>query len=514
MPSFHLRAGLLAGASALLLITLALTAFWRSDRVGSVDAEAPVLRIGFGIGNSARDPGVSSLADLFYTEALLNREWDGRLTPKLATSWAWERQGHALRLRLKPGVLLHDGTPLTAELVLEQLQRLVPAAGGSAAWGFNYVTRATAPDSSTVLIELSQPDMFLLAALSDFGILHPTLPDVGTGPFRLVARTPVVEAVRFDRYHGGQPSLAGVRIVTYDTQRSTWAALMRGEVDVVQEVSRESVEFMEDSSNVRTYSSLQPFYVPLVFNVRHPILRKVEVRRALVEALDRREIVARAMRGRGQVADGPIWPFHWAYAAAREPQEYRPDQARARLDAAGFRQAPDGPPGQLRARFSLRCLVYNEDPQYERIALMVQRQLFDVGVHLEIQLVPLDELAARIAKGDFETYMVRANASRTLERTYRFWRSTGPMNQATQDSGYTGADELLDQLRRSTSEEEMRSAVSALAQRFREDAPAAFIAWLEITRAVDADLDVGERPAEDPFANIWRWKRVGMRPQR
>jgi ABC-type transport system substrate-binding protein len=164
----------------------------------------------------------------------------------------------------------------------------------------------------------------------------------------------------------------------------------------------------------------------------------------------------------------------------------------------------------LRARFRVSCLVNSEDSQDERIALMIQRQLSDVGVHLEIELLPMEDLIRRIRDGKFETYMVRANASRTLERTYRFWRSTSPLNIPTQNSHYTGADALLDRLRRSTSDAEVRTAVKDLAVRFNEDAPAAFIAWLQITRAVDGKFDVGVAPGEDPFANIWRWKLAGQ----
>lgn len=490
----------------LLLIAVLVAGSCHSATASKERPDAPMLRIGFGIATSLQTSSLSSLTSLFYAEPLFNRELNGRLTPRLATAWEWGAGGHSLRIRLKPGVVLHDATPMTAELVAGQLRGRVPKPGSAGGWGFNYVTKVTAVDPGTVLIELSQPDIFLLTALSDLRIVHPAHEDVATGPFRLVSRPPRFEATRFEQYHGGQSALAGVRIVTYETQRSAWAALMRGEIDVVQEVSRESVEFMENSSRIRNYSSLQPFYVPLVFNLKHPILQKVDVRRALVQAINPPEILGRALRGQGRVADGPIWPLHWAYEAEGVKQDFSPDRSKAALDRAGYHQPKPVRAGELRARFSLRCLVNNEDPQDERLALMVQRQLFDVGVHLEIELLPMEDLIARIGKGDFETYMVRANASRTLERTYRFWRSTGPMNTATQNSGYTGADALLDQLRRSTSDEEMRATIRALALRFREDAPAAFIAWLEITRAVDARFDVGEVPGEDPFANVWRWK--------
>ena len=75
-----------------------------------------------------------------------------------------------------------------------------------------------------------------------------------------------------------------------------------------------------------------------------------------------------------------------------------------------------------------------------------------------------------------------------------------------QNSGYTGADAGLDRLRRSISDEDTRAAVADLTRTFHEDAPAAFIAWLEITRAVDSRFTVGDHEAQDPFANIWQWR--------
>jgi peptide/nickel transport system substrate-binding protein len=374
--------------------------------------------------------------------------------------------------------------------------------------GFAYVTAVTSPDPATIIIRLSQPDVFLLTELLNLHVARPDAPDVATGAFQVVAREPHVELRRFDGYHGGLSPLGGVRILTYDTPRGAWAALMRGEVDAVQEVSRESVEFMEHSSRVRTYSAVQPFYVSMVFNHRHRALSHVEVRRALSEALDREAIVDRAMRGHGRVADAPIWPFHWAYSPGQAQVTFDPERARLRLDRAGFRLPPPGQQGELRKRFSFRCLVYREDPQFERIALMVQRQLFDIGVEMVIELAGMDTFGPRAGAGDFDAFLISANASKSLDFTYRFWHSGLPAPLKMQNSGYSGANAALDQLRRSTSDEDTRAAVATLTRTFHEDAPAAFIAWLEVTRAVDSSFAVGDDQTQDPFANIWQWRPV------
>jgi peptide/nickel transport system substrate-binding protein len=259
------------------------------------------------------------------------------------------------------------------------------------------------------------------------------------------------------------------------------------------------------------YPALQSFYVAMVFNHQHPILRHVDVRRALVEALDKRQIIERGMRGHGREADSPVWPMHWAYAPPTDRYSHDPESARKRLDAAGLRLPAGGKAGELRSRFKFKCLVY-EDPQYERIALMVQRQLLEIGVDMSIELVGLDAFEPLASSGDFDAFLMRANAGRSLDFSYRLWRSPGPDQMTLQRTGYSGADHLLDALRRSTSDDEMRATVAALVQKFHQDAPAAFIAWLEVTRAVDSSFSVGGSTGEDPLTNIGEWRPKDRNP--
>jgi peptide/nickel transport system substrate-binding protein len=491
------------GLSALLLWASLSTAACRHRSDTPRDEGSTILRVGLGMGPSGRYEGLDVLTELLYSEPLVGHDWTGRPIPALADAPQWDDTRTTVRLTLKPNIKFHNGSLLTADTVvrflnLKRKNRL----------GFVYVTDVTAENATTIVIRLSRPDAFLLPNLTDLRITYPDAPDISTGPFRLVSRTPVVQAIRFDDYHGGKSPLNGVRIVTYDSHRSAWAALMRKEVDVVQEVSRESVEFMEHARSVKTYGALQSFYIFLGLNQRHPALRQVEVRRAIAQALDRQAIIDRALRGKGHVAEGPVWLHHWAYRPPTSTDGFNPEAARRRLDAAGFPMRAATSAGERRSRFTLKCLVWSEEPQYERIAQMVQRQLFDVGINLEIDLLPLKPLIARAQSGDFDTYLLQANAGRAIDYTYRFWRSSGAANQATQQSGYSGADGALDRLRHSRSDEETRAAVADVVQRFHDDAPAAFIAWLEVTRAVDTHFSVVEDQSTDPFLQMWQWRPV------
>ncbi len=445
------------------------------------------------------------LAELLFAEPLLVVDWHGRPLPWLSTGWQWRDDGRTLEVKLRPDVKFHDGSPLSAEAVAVILRQRIKEDTRRL---FEFVTAVEATDPATVVIRLSRADSFLLGALAGTAVVDDAKPDVGTGPFRLLSRKPKILAERNESYYRGMPGIDRVEIMTYDTQRAAWAAMMRGDVDMLQEVNREVVEFLEGSSRFETYSSIRPFYIPLVFNVRHPILKNVEVRRALVEAINRAEIVTGAMRGHAQIADDPVWPSHWAYSSGKK-YTYSPQAARARLDAAGFPVRKSSDVDAMPSRFRLKCLFYNKDFQFERIALLVQRQLAEVGVDLVLEGGDQRDITGRAARGDFDTYLFIMTSGKSFDWTYRFWHSPTPGAFVYQDAGYTGVDEVLERLRQARQDADVRVAVADLRQRFYEDVPAAFLAWPETTRALDNRFEIGDRSDPDIFASLWRWRTDG-----
>jgi peptide/nickel transport system substrate-binding protein len=488
-----------------LALLLAAAVSVSCSQAAPMAADERPIRIAFGTGLSVKASGVGMLTALLYSEPLVNHDASGRPAPGLAASWHWEQDGHVLRLRLKQGVTFHDGTPLTAPLVVRALNE--DRESEQPSLGSEFITNIDADNDFDIRIRLSQPDAFLLTSLNDVRITHPDKPDVGTGPFELVRRAPIVETKRYAKYHGGLPGSPAVQLITYETQRAAWAALMRGEADAAQDISREAVEFMEQTSQVRTYSVPQPFYFSLVFNHDRAALADPRVRHALSLAINRKRIVQQAMRGRGVVAESPIWLAHWANDDATADEPYNPRRAIALLEEAGYplvRRSAGSPANRL----LFRCLVWSEDPQYERIAIMVQQQLFDIGVHLELQPATMREIGQLAVSGQFDMLLAQANASRTLNWMYSFWRSPRAGLAPQLNTGYTGADAELDRLRGSISDEQFRASLREVRQQFERDAPAAFIAWTEFTRAVHAGIDVGVEAGADPFGSLWKWRRI------
>ena len=303
---------------------------WSCAAPAPASSEIPILRIGARGTDEA--PGV--IRSLLFAEGLMAIDGHGLPSPRLAESWKREPDGLTLRVLLRPGVRFHDDTPVTAEVVTAILRPRIRKSEG-----FEAVKSIEARDTQTILFHLSRPDGFLPSVLGNTAIVDPKKPDVGTGPYRLVSQSPRLEAVRNTSYYQGTPGFERIKVIGYPTPRASWAGLMRGDVDLALEINKESVEFMKGAARFDFHSSIQPYYIPLVFNLRHPILARPEVRRAIAEAINREEIVTQGMRNRGKPADDPIWLLI-GYTTRRENTVIQRKHRSCATDAAGLR-----PPG-------------------------------------------------------------------------------------------------------------------------------------------------------------------------
>jgi ABC-type transport system substrate-binding protein len=470
--------------------------------------DAPVtMRIGVGTPRtSSEGTGADAFIKTLFSDPWLATKPDGRLTDRVATSATWDAAGTTLRLKLRSDVYFHDGTLLTPDIAAQALRE---RAGQTL--NFNSIESVTPSGADTVDIKLKERNAFVLTDLSGLTVTKPGAKDIGVGPYRITQRAEqdaTLEA--FPRYFRGRPGLSGIEVRTYPTQRNAWTALMRGEIDMLHEVSRDAADFVKAESGVRTYSFLRPYYIDLVFSVRHPILKNPEVRKAINQALDRTALVRDGMNGRGIESDGPISPQHWAYAPSSKPFKFDPASARERLDRAGFKPKAASN-AMMPSRLAFNCLVFSDDSRFERLAVLVQKQLADVGIDMKLQPVSQEVLVDRAKRGDFDA-LIFESAGRSLNWVHAFWRSS---EDPIFNTGYVSADAVLDRVKVALTEEDTRAAVAELDRVFHDDPPAAFIAWQQTSRAVSTRFDVAGEENRDILANLWLWRPVsGFRQAR
>ena len=402
------------------------------------------------------------------------------MLPSMAEGWTVRADGRSLSVKLRPNVKFHDGSPVNADVVARMLPDAMRAYMGSL---FSDVDQVRPVGRDAVEISLHASSPFLTEALES-SIQKPD--GIGTGPYIAAPKgTNVMEANR--DYYLSSPNVPRVQVETFPTIRTAWAEMLRGGLDMLYEVGPDALPSMQNSSAISVFTFTRRYQYVVVLNPEVPALRSPEVRRALNMSVDRAEIVRSALNGYGVVSSGPVWPRYWALSADLPRFEFEPARAATALDR--------------KLRFS--CLLTPGAP-FERIALEVKRQLAAVGVEMNPEEVPINELTQRAEKRQYDAILTEVLSGPTLLRPYLIWHSKTPLNWG--QFGNSNVDAALDRVRHADGDDKLRGAISGLQQAFMDDPPAIFLAWSVRARAVSKRFTVEVEEGRDILGTIRLWK--------
>ena len=443
------------------------------------------------------------------TERLLQTTPEGEHQPRLAESWFVTDHAdgkQTVTILLRHGVTFHDGTALTADVVKKALDNVRtniqlqdPA--------FADIERIDAAAPDRLEIRLHRGSVLLFDALT-IRIQHEKDGRlIGTGPYLVDEEAGgTTRLVANSAYHRGRPSIDVVSLKSYPTLRAAWTAMMRNKIDFLFEVPSGAREFFEAASNVGIYTTLRPYAFTIAFNMRTEKLSDPILRRALNHAVDRRAVIEQSLAGYGRPASG-VWSTHWAYGGVERTYRYDPNLASDMITRAGFPPVatPLENPDVTPSRFQLTCIVPADTAPFEQIALLVQRQLREVGVEMKLEAFNTMDLGPRLARGDWDAILVPQNIGRNLSRLYTLWHSRAPLAQ----SGYSAADELLDDLRYAANRSELAAATAAFRDLLYDDPPAIFLAEGREARAVSGSVQIPPLEAgQDIIETLWQWRRT------
>lgn len=384
------------------------------------------------------------LLELIY-EPLVNLDADLNVVPSLAESWDFAGDGMTLTLNLRKGVKFHNGADFTAEDVVATFNRILDEATGAAARA-NYLNIASidTPDDYTVVFNLSQPDVPLLAALATTNAAIADSADIesgdiatvanGTGPFKLENWTPeetTTLSANAD-WWGDGPNVDGIEIRIIPDETSILAALRAGTIDFALLNDPLVATLLKDDPNIVLNRVPAIAYHVLQLRAAVPPLDKLEVRQAISCAIDRQEVLDTASLGEGKVT-GPLTMAAFALPTDELFCYHKDlDKAKELMAAAGM---SDG--------FTLKVIAANaEPPTALSEAQNIQAQLAEIGITVEIESMELSVYVDRWLKGDFEA-AVALNGGRPDPYTMyaRYWQTTGNLNNV---AGYI--DSTLDDL--------------------------------------------------------------------
>jgi peptide/nickel transport system substrate-binding protein len=397
-------------------------------------ASAQTLRIGVGAQVTSIDPEYHNIspnnafASMVYG-ALVDTDGQSRLRPGLALSWTpigddcWE-------FKLRPGVQFHNGQPFTADDVaftFERIPTVVNSPGSYSTYIYS-IARTEIVDPLTLRLHTKGPDPLLPANLSQVWILNRAThagattdafnsgkAAIGTGPFKVntVRFGDRIELDRNDAYWGAKSPWEHVSYRQLTNEASRSAALLSGDVDIIDQVPTADVAHMRTAPRITLSEadSLRVIYIamdqmrtgPSPFitdNDGQPLeknpLKDVRVRRALSLAIDRAAEVARVMEGVATPTLQYMAKGTFGYVPDLVPPRANLDEARRLLTEAGY---PQG----------FRITLHGPNDRYpndHKIVQAVAQMWTRVGVKTAVETAPYSSFITRATRQEFSAFLV------------------------------------------------------------------------------------------------------------
>ncbi len=316
--------------SSVLIVALSVNAETRPQYGGT-------LRLSAGASLTSLDPAETSLSESLAHRNVFSLIFDtlvtfdsaGQPRPALAESWQLSRGNQSCQLRLRQGVKLHDGTPLTVEIAAASL-RFANSSWNVLSTGDGLVLEIANPNHD-ILRELS---------LSRNAIVKRGAADsvpIGTGLFRIASweAGKKLTLSANDDYWGGRPYVDRIEVSFGQSLRDQNTDLQLGRIDLVELAPEQAQRSPQDGRQIKSSAPVE--LLALLFVRDFSSSDEKNLREALALSVERNSIRDVLLKRAGIPAGGilPTWMSGYGFVFS-----YASDLPRARQLRGTVKSAP------------------------------------------------------------------------------------------------------------------------------------------------------------------------------
>ena len=323
------------------------------------------------------------------------------VVPTFAESWESNEDGTVWTLGIRQGMRFPSGNELTAADVKWSKDRAFAAqanvAGIYRIIGLTEADQVEVVDDYTVRFHQSQPS----AMTSQIQIIslyvfdsqlvqeHATTDDPWAtdwvnrnpplgGAYNVVGYEPGQEIVLEANpdFPLGEPPVHRVRLPIIPAAANRRLLLQNGDIDIALGLPRRDIDDLRSEPGITVISAPSNEFVFVPMSTVTPPFDNPLVRQAMAYAVPYDQIIASVYNGDARRSTSPVPLDMPGHSDVGYPYAHDPDQARALLEQAGL---ADG--------FDTSIVIVTDNIEQERIAILLQNALGEVGVRAEIESV-------------------------------------------------------------------------------------------------------------------------------
>lgn len=350
---------------------------------------------------------------------------DGEIKPCLAERWDISDDGLTYTFHMRDGVKFSDGSVCDANNIVKNFDAIFENFDSFNWMGVcSKMDKYYAVDDSTFEFKLTEPYYPVLqelAAVRPFRMLGDAgfqdghsidgiAAAIGTGPWMLTdyVENEYADFARNPYYWGEAPKLEGFRVRIITDGQTAVSALEAGQVDMIYDMYESTLMSVDNFNALIAEGYVSAISNPVLtriitLNSSVAPLDDINVRKAIVLALDRQTMVDSTFGGLEELAQSYYWPGTIYCNVGLKGYEYNADEAGKLLDEAGWELA-NGAEYRTKDGEELALTYYYDasDVVQTALAQVCQSDLKKIGVHCEIVGEEYSTNINRIYSGDFQ----------------------------------------------------------------------------------------------------------------
>lgn len=276
---------------------------------------------------------------------------NGKLYPKLAESCVSNKAATVWTLKLKRGVLFHDGSALTIDDVIYSIKRILdPATAAEAKSTLAMIDGSGLKKINAYTLEIPLlyaysilPNQFatkgvsiIKAGTTSFETLN------GTGPYKYGSGdAQKVTLTRNANFWagGGRPFLDTVEIINVPDAAARLNGLKTGALDTIYPTTAADGNAVKSDRKIIVFTSKTGTIQPLLMNASLKPFDNPNVRLAMKLAADRNTMNRLSYDGEGKIGNDMFGVFDSGYPTGLKQRQYDPEKAKALWKKAGLEKS-------------------------------------------------------------------------------------------------------------------------------------------------------------------------------
>ena len=460
----------------------------------------------------AIDANSQYLTNLLHC-SLIEYTPEGGFQNQIASSIEWKNP-KLLHIKLKNKVRFSNSQPLTAADVKATFDFLLNPEKSPRSAGFKVVDKIVVLNASELEFHFNKVDAAFIINNLGVGILPQSLAKIdeaikdpekliGCGPYKLDSfKSHEIKLSQNGKFvlKNRVPRKNQLIIKIVKDEGTRFLKLRKGEVHLVQNISREKVAKISDYPKLHLQKTLGLNTAYLAFNMKDKVVGNKKVRQAIAYALNRNSIIKHILKGMAQPASQLMTPGSFYHFDSVSLINQDLEKAKKLLDEAGYKD-PDGEGGKPRLVLQYKTTT---DRTRVTIAKTIVTQLSKIGIKVNLQSLEWGKFKKDVEEGKAQLWSLKWVGFKDPDILHYAFHSSNHPPQGGNRGYYVNEslDKILDDARSIVDKNQRKSLYEKAAQILENDLPYIYLWHEEVFSVINNSLTGYEVYADGRYQSL------------